>query len=59
MGGGGELRNEDGLCASDGLPALLVIFMIIPLKDAAKVLFSVRMTKGGPDPSLLAGPGAI
>ena len=32
--------------------ALLVIFMIFPLKDAAKVLVNGRMSKGGPDPSL-------
>lgn len=40
--------------------ALLVIFVIIPLKRAAKVLFSVSMSKGGPVPRLLlVGPGAL
>lgn len=33
--------------------ALLVIFMIIPLKGAAKVLFSVSMTERGPVPRQL------
>lgn len=36
-----------------GCVALLVRVMIAPLKDAAKVLVNGRMSKGGPDPSLL------
>ena len=35
-----------------GCVALLVIFMIVPLQDAAKVLVNGRMSKGGPDLSL-------
>lgn len=36
-----------------GCVALLVRVMIAPLKDAAKVRVNGRMSKGGPDPSLL------
>lgn len=32
-----------------GCLALLVNFMIVPLKGAAKVPFTVNMSKGGPD----------
>lgn len=35
--------------------ALLVIFMTVSLKGAAKVPFSVSGSKGGPAPRLLAG----
>ena len=36
-----------------GCVAPLVRIVIAPLKDAAKVFVNGRMSKGGPDPSLL------
>lgn len=50
-GGGSEMRMVSVPLV--GCVALLVRVMIAPLKDAAKVLVNGRMSKGGPDPSLL------
>ena len=49
-GGGSEMRVVS--VPLTGCIALLLMFMIVPFKDAAKVLVNGRMSKGGPDLSL-------